>query len=49
METRNGNVPGKRKHCASEQHQDAGDILRSTLSPSGLIIVRTHGRTPIEK
>ena len=48
MEARHGNVPAERKHGAGEQHQDAGDILRSTLSPSGLVVVRTH-RAPSDR
>jgi hypothetical protein len=49
MQTRNSDIPGKRDCGACEQNQDAGDVFRASLTPSGLIVVWDHPRPPREK
>jgi hypothetical protein len=49
MKARYGDVPAESNGSASEKNEDAGDILRSPLAPSRLIVVRAHQRPPMEK
>jgi hypothetical protein len=49
MEARHSDIPAESHGSAPEQHKDAGNILRSSLAQSGLIVVRAHQRPPMEK
>ena len=44
-----GNVPAECDYGACQQHQNAGYIFGPSLTPSWLVVVRAHGRAPIEK
>jgi hypothetical protein len=49
MEARRSNVPAESEGSAVDQDKDASDILRPSLTPTGLIVVRDHQRPPTEK
>jgi hypothetical protein len=47
MQPGDGDIPAKRKRCATEQHEDAGKVFRSRLvSPRRWIVGWTHRCAP---
>src|SRR5260370_191460 len=49
IEARHRNIPRECEHGTGQEDQDAYDIVRSSLTRCGLIVVKAHPRPPTEK